>query len=62
MDLLGLASKLARNWPARPRHILLFASEATKLRGFMIHYSFQEASWKAGPPFFSNADVIRLVD
>jgi phosphatidylinositol glycan class B len=41
---LGFASELARNWSEPPSHIVLFASEETKLRDFMIQHSFKEAS------------------
>ncbi|KAG7609223.1 GPI mannosyltransferase [Arabidopsis suecica] len=39
---LGFASELARNWSEPPSHIVLFASEETKLRDFMIQHSFKE--------------------
>lgn len=41
---LGFASELARNWSEPPSHIVLFASEETKLGDFMIQRSFKEAS------------------
>ncbi|XP_010453614.1 PREDICTED: GPI mannosyltransferase 3 isoform X1 [Camelina sativa] len=39
---LGFASELARNWSEPPSHIVLFASEETKLRDFMIQHSYEE--------------------
>lgn len=44
MDPLGFASELAGNWSEPPSHIVLFASEETKLRDFIIQRSFKEAS------------------
>ncbi|XP_024011165.1 GPI mannosyltransferase 3 isoform X2 [Eutrema salsugineum] len=42
MDPLSFASELARNWSEPPSHIVLFASEATKLGDFMIQHSYKE--------------------
>ncbi|WZZ30672.1 hypothetical protein YC2023_014073 [Brassica napus] len=42
MDPLGFASELAGNWSEPPSHIVLFASEETKLRDFIIQRSFKE--------------------
>ncbi|KAL0681051.1 hypothetical protein Bca4012_047898 [Brassica carinata] len=39
MDPLGFASELAGNWSEPPSHIVLFASEETKLRDFIIQHS-----------------------
>ncbi|CAA7031370.1 unnamed protein product [Microthlaspi erraticum] len=42
MDPLGFASELAKNWSEPPSHIVLFASEETKVGDFMIQHSFKE--------------------
>lgn len=52
MDPSGFASELARNWPEPPSHIVMFASEETKLGDFMIQHSFKEASFKLEHSFF----------
>ncbi|KFK25717.1 hypothetical protein AALP_AA8G150500 [Arabis alpina] len=42
VDPLGFATELARNWSKPPSHIVLFASEETKLGDFMIQHSFKK--------------------
>ncbi|KAL1205964.1 Mannosyltransferase APTG1 [Cardamine amara subsp. amara] len=42
MNPLEFASELGRNWLEPPSHIVLFASEETKLGDFMIRHSFKE--------------------
>ncbi|CAN8299895.1 unnamed protein product [Cochlearia groenlandica] len=42
IDPLSFALELARKWLEPPSHIVLFESEETKLRDFMIEHSFKE--------------------
>ncbi|CAH8370595.1 unnamed protein product [Eruca vesicaria subsp. sativa] len=42
MNPLGFVSELAGNWSEPPSHIVMFASEETKLRDLIIKHSFRE--------------------